>query len=256
MTEFFAFDFDGVICDSSNETGLTAWRAAQRLWPDEFEGPPDTAFRASFARCRPVIEKGLHNLPLVAMLRRGISESEILADFDARFDDFVVREGLSEDQLRHAFGAARDDWLSQDRQGWLAAQGFFPGVVEAVNALHVPKCIITTKERRFTLPLLADAGLVIDEDEVFTLESMEGGSKRTILQAKLDANPRWLVHFFEDRLPTQLKLTDMDRVRLYIVDWGYNTEAERQQARSHDAIELLDADGFARVLAGGGMRTR
>ena len=249
MTELFAFDFDGVICDSASETGLSAWRAAMKMWPEEFTGPPSDAYRASFARCRPVIEKGFHNLPLVAMLRRGVAEQEILDNFDARYAEFIVREGLTESALRQAFGSARDEWLAQDLVSWLDAQSFYPGVVEAINALDALKCVITTKERRFALPLIEHAGLRIDADEVFTLESIEGGSKRTILQRKLDSNSALNAHFFEDRMPTQRKLVDMSRIHLYIVDWGYNTAPEREEARRHDVIELVDRSAFERILA-------
>ena len=33
---FFAFDFDGVLCDSALETALSGWKACQSLWPSIF----------------------------------------------------------------------------------------------------------------------------------------------------------------------------------------------------------------------------
>ena len=31
----WALDFDGVLCDSARETGTSAWKCCQRLWPNE-----------------------------------------------------------------------------------------------------------------------------------------------------------------------------------------------------------------------------
>ena len=32
----WAFDFDGVVCDSVGESSLSAWRAADTKWPELF----------------------------------------------------------------------------------------------------------------------------------------------------------------------------------------------------------------------------
>ena len=34
MSDLLALDFDGVLCDSARETGMTAWRAGQAIWSD------------------------------------------------------------------------------------------------------------------------------------------------------------------------------------------------------------------------------
>ena len=33
----WAFDFDGVVCDSVGESSLSAWRAAEAKWPELFD---------------------------------------------------------------------------------------------------------------------------------------------------------------------------------------------------------------------------
>jgi hypothetical protein len=38
--------------------------------------------------------------------------------------------------------------------------------------------------------------------------------------------------------------------QLFLVDWGYNTERERASARAHPRISVLDARGFAELMAG------
>ena len=37
---------------------------------------------------------------------------------------------------------------------------------------------------------------------------------------------------------------------LYLVDWGYNTPAERQQAAANPHIELVGVERFAQLMGG------
>lgn len=34
--DVYALDFDGVMCDSVGESSLSAWKSAEKLWPDVF----------------------------------------------------------------------------------------------------------------------------------------------------------------------------------------------------------------------------
>lgn len=246
---WFAFDFDGVICDSAQETGLTAWRAAHALWPDRVPARPTPDFLARFPRLRPVIETGYENVALVALLAAGHDDRSILDDFPRLCRAWMESEGLDRAELRRRFGAARDAWLASDPEGWLQAQGFFPGVVEAINALDAPRCIITTKEERFTRPLVEHAGLRIEPGRVYALEAFEGAGKRSVLEALAREQPGARLHFFEDRYPTLDRLRDLPDARLYLADWGYNTPEERARARADARIEVLDIDGFRAALA-------
>ena len=40
----------------------------------------------------------------------------------------------------------------------------------------------------------------------------------------------------------------LDEYRLYLVDWGYNTESEKQYARDSERIELINATRFGVLL--------
>lgn len=247
----FAFDFDGVIVNSASETGETAWRAAHTLWPDAMPPLPTAAYRARFPALRPVIETGFENVPLVALFVRGVTDADILANFQALASDLIDKEKLDRDDLRRRFGRARDAWIESDPEGWLAAQSFYPGVVDAINGLRAPRCIITTKEDRFTRLLVERAGLRVDANRIYALESFENRGKRGVLQDLAVEFPRSQLHFFEDRYPSLAKLHDLERTSLYLVDWGYNTPAERDLSRSDPGVELLDATGFAATLRAG-----
>jgi hypothetical protein len=58
----WAFDFDGVVCDSVGESSLSAWRAAAVQWPDVFRTPEAEAQQdrvvEGMRAVRPVVETG------------------------------------------------------------------------------------------------------------------------------------------------------------------------------------------------------
>ena len=50
------------------------------------------------------------------------------------------------------------------------------------------------------------------------------------------------MHFIEDRMETLLAVASvptLDHVKLYLVDWGYNTSEEKQKALQHSRIQLI-----------------
>ena len=60
--EVWAFDFDGVVCDSVGESSLSAWRAAAIKWPEIFTTPEAEAQQErvieGMRAVRPVVETG------------------------------------------------------------------------------------------------------------------------------------------------------------------------------------------------------
>ncbi len=48
----------------------------------------------------------------------------------------------------------------------------------------------------------------------------------------------------------QVQVAKQDSMRhwqLYLVDWGYNTPAERQKAAQHDRLQVVNIDEFKRL---------
>ena len=60
--DVWAFDFDGVVCDSVGESSLSAWKAALKKWPEIFGTPEAESKRDSVLDgmriVRPVVETG------------------------------------------------------------------------------------------------------------------------------------------------------------------------------------------------------
>lgn len=245
---FFAFDFDGVVCDSVHENARTTWGALCERWPDDAHGEPDPAFMAKFVRCRPAIEAGYQNVPLMRALLDGVEPETILSDFDNVVETVKIREGLTDPDVLAMFGSARDVWVKSDLESWFGEQGFYAGTPEAVNAVAERAIIITTKQYRFAVELVSRAGIQIAPERVYGLEQLGKQGKRGVLEAFMAHNPGAQMHFFEDRLATLKKLVQIENLHLHLVDWGYNTEAERAQASESAHMDLLSVSDFDQLL--------
>ena len=58
-------------------------------------------------------------------------------------------------------------------------------------------------------------------------------------------------HFVEDKISTLqkvIKVPELDDLNLYLVDWGYNTKAEKDEAQQSDRMELIDVSRFQELV--------
>ena len=251
------FDFDGVICDSAPETAFTAWHCCRSLWP---QGPAFTpALQAHFGRLRPALHTGWEAIPLLRLAELGTaSDAAVLADFPALRDALLTEAGLTVDGLKDLFGRTRDGLVAQDRAGWLKWNRFYPGLAtlladllaapEAGQALH----IITTKQARFVTLLLAHHGLSLPADHIHGLE--RGLSKPALLlERRTQFGADATLHFIEDRVETLhdvIATPGLADVRLYLVDWGYNTADQRKAAAATGRIRVVDPAALRAALLG------
>ncbi len=244
-----ALDFDGVICDGLIEYFETAWRTYCQFWSAPSQAPPnDLAPR--FYQLRPVIETGWEMPVLIRALLQGLPEGEILQEWRAIAQRLLQEADLTAVDIGKKLDQVRDEWITTDLASWLSLHRFYPGVVERVRSLvtsSVQPIIITTKEGRFVSQLLQQQGVQMSEQWIIGKESKQ--PKHQILRELVGrAGTSVSIWFVEDRLKT-LQLVqqqiDLDSVRLYLADWGYNTAAERESARRDSRIRLLSLSQFA-----------
>jgi phosphoglycolate phosphatase-like HAD superfamily hydrolase len=250
----FCFDFDGVICDSAPETGLSAWTACTKIWPNRTAKWTDQ-LQEHFCRLRPVMHTGFEAIPLMRLILDGqVSDDRIFADFEALRDEVIRREDVSRDRLLAEFAAARDGMIARDESEWLRWNRFYPGLREllAHTLPREPLFIITTKQERFATLLLRHNGLDIAAERIFGLEKKLGKPEVLELLMQRPDLSAGTFHFIEDRLETLkdvIALPALDRVRLYLVDWGYNTPAQRDEAARTDRIRVVSRQVLSEALA-------
>lgn len=245
-----ALDFDGVICNGLIEYFETAWRTYCQIWsPSSQTYAPDLA--TSFYRLRPVIETGWEMPVLIRALLVQIPEEKIVQDWSGIAQELLKEAGLVAADVGKKLDQLRDEWIATDLASWLSLHRFYPGVVERLRLLvasPVQPVIVTTKEGRFVKALLQQQGVQMPEQWIIGKESKRP-KHQTIreLIGRRTGTPLEL-WFVEDRLKT-LQLVqqqlDLDSVKLYLADWGYNTVAEREVARHDPKIRLLSLSQFA-----------
>ncbi len=248
-----ALDFDGVLCDSARETGITGWKAAGTLWGDMAEALPPAWLLDAYCRARPVIETGYEAIAMMRLLKDGENPNELLESFPERLPEIIARSGADEEKLKGTYAAIRDRWIQEDPQGWLSLSPLYRGTSETLHAIPqgIACYIVTTKQERFVERLLAHHGVHFDASRIYGLDRQM--KKEAVLRELMARYPGCPIDFVEDRLGTLKRLStqpDLAPVRLHIACWGYNTEAECREAarlkihllRKFSLVEIANAE--------------
>lgn len=254
-----ALDFDGVLCDGMLEYFQTSWRTYCQVWQPKNQTPPDD-LATSFYRLRPVVETGWEMPILIRALILGIAESKILEDWSIIVPKLVESENLDPVDIGKQLDAIRDEWIETDLEGWLKLHQFYGGVIERINLILAPGAksedstqlyIVTTKEGRFVKQLLQQQGIQLAEDKIIGKECKRPKSE-TLLQLLKNAGDQATLWFVEDRLKT-LQLVEqefkLNEIRLYLANWGYNTQSQQEFVRQDPRIQLLSQSMFAQDFA-------
>ncbi|MBV8885476.1 MAG: HAD hydrolase-like protein [Chroococcidiopsidaceae cyanobacterium CP_BM_RX_35] len=249
-----ALDFDGVICDGLIEYFQTAWWIYCQIWQPLNQTPPSN-LAENFYRLRPVIETGWEMPILIKALLSDIPAAKIGQDWNTISQQVLRETNLAAADISQKLDQVRDEWIDTDLAGWLSLHRFYPGVVERLRSLlqsSVKLKIITTKEGRFVQQLLQQQDVQMPAQWIIGKESKR--PKPQVLREVIAANAETELSlwFVEDRLKTLQAVQqqpDLDAVQLYLADWGYNTQEERESVRHTSHIHLLSLSQFAQEFS-------
>ncbi|PIN18592.1 hypothetical protein CDL12_08746 [Handroanthus impetiginosus] len=267
MGDLYALDFDGVLCDSCGESSRSAVKAAKVRWQNLFNGVESSLedwIVDQMHIVRPVVETGYENLLLVRLLlemkvpsirkssvAEGLTVDGILENWFEIKPIIMAEWDENKDALIDLFGKVRDEWMDNDLGTWIGANRFYPGVPDALKFASSKLYIVTTKQTRFADALLRElAGVTIPPERIYGLGT---GPKVKVLK-QLQDMPEHLgltLHFVEDRLATLknvIKEPELDKWNLYLGDWGYNTQKERDEAANISRIHILQLSDFSKKL--------
>ncbi|KAM0825082.1 hypothetical protein ACQ4PT_069795 [Festuca glaucescens] len=233
----YALDFDGVLCDSCGESSLSAVKAAKVRWPWVFE----------------LVDATMEGWIVEQMytVSEGLSVQEILENWLKLKPTIMSEWNEDRDSLVDLFGRIRDDWIENDLPGWIGANRFYPGTADALKFSSSEIYIVTTKQGRFAEALLKElAGIEIPSERIYGLGT---GPKVKVLQQlqQMPQHQGLTLHFIEDRLATLknvIKEPALERWNLYLVNWGYNTPKEREEASDISRVKVIDLSDFSRNL--------
>ena len=241
----YALDFDGVICDSAVETGITGWKVASQIWQDM---PTETSAEMIdlFRQVRPVMETGYEAILIMRLLFEGVNPQTLLDNFSNAIKTIIKREQLTQDQLKKLFGDTRDRWINRDLDQWIAMNPLFDGIANKLRQIDPQQCvIITTKQERFVDHILKANNITLPAERIFGLDRKM--NKPDILNNLLNEYPDHTILFVEDRLPTLINVIAdkrLEAVKLLFADWGYNTLQDKQNAIQNTAITTINLADF------------
>ncbi|AFW93966.1 MULTISPECIES: HAD family hydrolase [Nostocales] len=245
-----ALDFDGVVCDGLIEYFEVAWRTYCQIWSPINDTPPDD-LALRFYRLRPVIETGWEMPVLIKALIEGFSDDQILQSWTNITPQILAADNLEAKAVSTKLDHLRDEWIQTDLNGWLSLHRFYPGVIERLKITLKSErqlYIVTTKEGRFVKELLQQEGVNLPPENIFGKEVKRPKYetlRELIKKANIQNVSLW---FVEDRLKTlQLvkQQSDLDHVKLFLADWGYNTQPEREAGKNDPRIQLISLSHFA-----------
>ena len=244
-----ALDFDGVVCDGLIEYFEVAWRTYCQIWSPANDTPPDD-LALRFYRLRPVIETGWEMPVLIKALIEGFSDDQILQSWTNITPQILAADNLEAKAVSTKLDHLRDEWIQIDLNGWLSLHRFYPGVIERLKITlksEIQLYIVTTKEGRFVKQLLQQEGVDLPPENIFGKEIKRPKYetlRELIKKANIQSTSLW---FVEDRLKTlQLvqQQSDLNHVQLFLADWGYNTQPEREAGKNDSRIHLISLSHF------------
>lgn len=245
-----ALDFDGVVCDGLIEYFEVAWRTYCQIWSSVDSKPPENLANR-FYKLRPVIETGWEMPVLIKALIDGFTDDQILQTWVNIAPQILAADNIESKTVAKKLDGLRDEWIETDVDGWLSLHRFYPGVIEKLKKTinsEVKLFIVTTKEGRFVKQLLQREGVELSSEFIFGKEVKR--PKYETLRGLIaeEENQPVSLWFMEDRLKTLelvKKQSDLENVKLFLADWGYNTQPEREAGKNDDRIQVISLDQFS-----------
>lgn len=201
---------------------------------------------AKLRQLRPVVRDGGYEAVLLARLcaeealasskgdrgARPLSVGEIELGWQEGLRDVLMaRYGVTKQELAAASEAEEEAWRCADATGWLAANGFFPGALEALRRCDAEaRCRLLLLSRRPS----RQARELLEHAEVPGLrllepEEWEGSTKADALAALRRARPEAELRFVDDSARTLLTCASDPRllpVALHFASYGYSSASQ------------------------------
>jgi phosphoglycolate phosphatase-like HAD superfamily hydrolase len=241
MTNFYVFDFDGVVCDSTNECLVCSSNAMQKLI-----GNSNYKYRISefnedlqerFTVLRPFVKGGSEYYTLYQILNSGISIKNMTQSL---FDEMHKTFFAESEEYKPYFYQARKELQEYNFLNWLELHTVYEWVIDflkiqlASNRLMVA----TLKDKDSVLRilehynLLMDPSLIIDQSEIKT--KLEALNKILKLQ---DVTKEEIV-FIDDNI-AHLMAPKSDGFKSFMAAWSNVSESSKALAKANN-IDILN----------------
>ena len=225
-------DFDGVICDSIDETFVSSWMA----YTDDRDVKPASislSHYRTFKDYRPFIRGGRDYM----LIQRCI-DTDLAISNQAEFDAQAELIGEAElDEYHRRFYAARGHLLETDRAYWIGLNRIYPAIITALKSVASEAWILTTKEAAFAHEIITSKGFDWSIDRV-----IYSGKERKLRIIEELIGDTGSAIFIDDQIDHFSPPVD-PRISCYLASWGYI----RPEWLSGDT-EVLTPEGFVELI--------
>jgi len=237
--KIIVFDFDGVVCDSTDECMVTSWNAWER-WQlrdnfrctlSEFTEEDKLSFRKVRPRVRGAGE--------YYILRRAFSEGIEITN-QKIYDKLEGQWKENIEPFKVVFFEARERLRRDDVDSWIDLHPVFDGVIEVMKILNSQDrlYIATLKDAKSVKLILKKQGLTIKKDRLF--DQAQITSKLQALdkiKEQIGCDKKDMI-FIDDNV-THLLGPKNSEYTVYLTAWGEILDEYLYIAKVHN-IQLLD----------------
>jgi len=238
-TKIFVFDFDGVVCDSTDECMVTSWNAWEkwesrdrfRRLVEEFSDEEQARFRKIRPRVRGAGE--------YYILRRAFSEG-ISIDNQETYSRLEKKWSQHLESFKEIFFGMRNKLRKENLEQWIDLHPIYNDVINVMKELHTQNRLFmaTLKDAESVRLILGKQGLVLPEENL--LDQSQITSKLQALeqfQEKLGCDKTDLI-FIDDNV-THLLEPKAAGYPVYLTTWGSPLK-EYLLIAEQNSIPLLD----------------
>lgn len=243
----FVFDFDGVICDSTEECIVTAWNAWLRLKgkPRFLMHPQEVPelYQAGIRRLRSYVRTaGEYGVLLQALHEDRAIGSQ--ADYEAAVNAYR----LNIKPFAEIFFTARNEMRKRNEKHWLDLHTVYSGIPESLRELwpDFQIFVVTGKDRDAVQLFFRSFNLPLADDRVYDKDA--GHDKLGVIRhlaKQLNQTPGSSA-FIDDNISHLLPVHQAG-FKAFMAEWGYHTEEDLDLARSHQ-VPILKLDTWAQTI--------
>ncbi len=244
MKPILCLDFDGVICNSIDETLLTTYNAYRRfsgggtaepLVTDVADVPAETA--AFFRRHRYMVRPAGQYWLLMHAMETDFPQDQMNQDV---FQQWVTEHGETIDTFEPLFFSTRKEFQTTHSSLWLGIHTIYNQFSRAWDGLSETFSIyiVTTKNVGAVVPLLAHFQVPMPRERIFSKESTKDKHEAILRIAEANNVPAASITFVDDH-PLHLQDVASTGATCLWASWGYYNHCLDGQQQIDSLMEVV-----------------
>ena len=240
--KYIVFDFDGVVCDSTNECMVTAWnswekfnmREGFRLKVNDFNKNDIKKFRD----LRPYVRGASEYYVLMNSI-----ESKIKIKDQKDFDDLKNRWENNFRNFKTIFFEQREKLRNNNLDYWIDLHFIYQDVINKMKKLYNEKrlLIATLKDKKSVMLILKEYGISINPEDILDQEK---------ITTKLEALDHFVLKkkilkedlcFIDDNI-THLIEPNNNNYKVFLSGWGSTLMEHKKKAIQYNIRVLENVD--------------